>query len=339
MIGPLNQVSSHWLATGRALFKAPISERLPGAFADLLFDPAERYAQLWAQAMDGSREPQFEEGASEPAHGTGASEWLGDARPDRFIRAAKPSHRSIRTNRPPAGKASPSHWEFAERSEQRVVEDESPQMTEGAQRILRRDTPFLDRLSHRAPLATRPEDLGSTSAVEAGTGQSDRSMPSMHASEEVGSRATWQHAAGQHDDGGRKGILKAEELRDSAGNGTSLTPQVESRSRTSPAPVRMAKSFSDIGRILGANLPRERSGQLLAPEATRPDDRRLISFPVPPRSSAKGPDNVAPRLAADHDLDRAPAVQPTPDLEAIFEELEERFRLEYLRMYGTSGGF
>jgi hypothetical protein len=101
----------------------------------------------------------------------------------------------------------------------------------------------------------------------------------------------------------------------------------------------MAKSFSDIGRILGANLQRETSNRLLAPEATRPDDRRLISFPVPPRSSAKGPDNVAPRLAADDHHDSAPAAQPTPDLEAIFEELEERLRLEYLRTYGTSGGF
>ena len=101
----------------------------------------------------------------------------------------------------------------------------------------------------------------------------------------------------------------------------------------------MAKSFSDIGRILGANLSRERSGQLLAPEATRLDDRRLISFPAPPRSSAKGPDNVVPRLVADDHHDSAPAAQPTPDLEAIFEELEQRLRLEYLRTYGTSGGF
>lgn len=339
MIGPLNQVSSHWLATGRAVFKAPIADGLPCAFADLLFDPADRYEQLWAQALDGNTEPQVEEGASEPAHGTGASEWLGDARRDRFIRAAKPSRRSIRTNRPAVGNVAPSDWEFAERSERRVVEDESPQMTGGARRILRRDTPFLDRLAHRVPVATLPERSGSTSAVEAGTGQSGRSMPSIDASEEEGSRSTWQHAAGQHDDGGRKGILKAEELRNSAGNGTSLTPQVESPSRTSPAPVRMAKSFSDMGRILGANLPRERSGQLLAPEATRLDDRRLISFPVPPRSSAKGPDNVAPRLAADDHYDRAPAVQPTPDMEAIFEELEERLRLEYLRTYGTSGRF
>ena len=55
MIGPLNQVSSYWLATGRAVFKLPIADGLPGAFADLLFDPAERYAQLWALALDETR--------------------------------------------------------------------------------------------------------------------------------------------------------------------------------------------------------------------------------------------------------------------------------------------
>ena len=339
MIGPLNQVSSHWLATGCAVFKAPIADGLPGAFADLLFDPAERYAQLWALALDETREAQFEEGASELLDGMGAGERAGAARRDRFIGAAEPSRRSIRTKPPAAGNVAPSDWEFADWSERRVVEDESPHMTDGARRILSRDPSFPDRLSRRVSIATLPERSASTRAVEAGTGQPGRSMPSMRASEEEGSRSTWKHAAGQHGGGGRKGILKAEELWDSGGNGTLLTPRVDSPSPNSPAPIRMAKSFSDIGRILGANLPRERSGQLLAPEATRLDDRRLISFPAPPRSSAKGPDNVVPRLVADDHHDSAPAAQPTPDLEAIFEELEQRLRLEYLRTYGTSGGF
>jgi hypothetical protein len=188
------------------------------------------------------------------------------------------------------------------------------------------------------PVATLPEHLGSNSVVETGTDQLDHSMPSMQGSEEEDSRSTLQHAAAQHDDAGRKGILKAEQLGGPGGNRTLLTPRDESpSSTTNPPPIRLAKSFSDIGRILGANLPRERSGELLAPEATGPDDRRLISFP--PRSSAQGPDRVAPRLVVDDHHVGAPASQPTPDLEAIFEELEERLRLEYLRTYGTSGGF
>jgi hypothetical protein len=316
MTASLDSISRRMLATSRAMFRARALDELPRVYAELLFDPSDRYARVCAAALATSAQ---------------ADEAVG-----RELSSRSPvSARSNRRVRPP-GPDRQMAGEGAFVPPPRSAVQDQPLHRYGMEPV---SHPLDIAAALQASLRTGPVRSTrefSARGTEAGSPSGNLTPAARRVV--VGGPVFVKPKGGGPGLGGER---TSRSPRHSTGHDREQQGGLTDSSRHDQpvAALRLARNISGIGRLLAVDLDRENPMGREFPEqrpAVLPDVSP--SEPIPSRAVSPPPKLAAPEIPAGEPPTSFGPPAPLA-IDAIVDEIERRLRLEYLRSYGASGGF
>jgi hypothetical protein len=313
MIDRLSLVANRVQAASRSLFRVPGMSGLPPVYADLLLDPAERFSALCAEALPDSSA-------------------TADAEPD--VRRA--------ASAPPVAASSRSRIRSG--NEQPLMDDRNGQIP-GNYEAGVTDAPAGELSVAALPAAARRADVR---PIRRPQGSRNRETPIINGRHDALAPRNYEPDVPLPPTQPRPATNEQHAAKPIQNGQTLKEDEYEPRTVQPGAPVRWMRQPSDLGRLLSANLAR--SSPTIEPRSsattTTPD-----AAPALPSAAPVAPlETGAPAVARTSKRPATPPADQTfaaaqespqhaaPDLDAIVDEIDERLRLEFLRLYGTSGG-